>query len=354
MRRVCFLAIGVATTTIAYGQSLGPAARVPRAYREAVVAYTRGDFDQATDAMSAWSPDDLKRVVSALVDDPDDRRLAEAAAMLHTEVILHGKATTKGAVSLHLALAQAVVDKLRPASAPARHALLADIPAFQRHWYALAASVYLASTNPRGASAFIDRGLHLFKNDARLHMLAGAADEMRSHIADGNLHDREAVHAWALTPTRRTHLFAESSYRRALDLDPALEEARLRLGRVLSLRNDLKGARVELEGVARSSAPARIHYLAHLFLGAVAEYQSALAVARREYSDALAIGPDCQTPYIALTFVEQAMGHDAAARDLMARYAALSMDASPDPWWDYQNGGIDQESLVWLRQQVMQ
>jgi hypothetical protein len=123
---------------------------------------------------------------------------------------------------------------------------------------------------------------------------------------------------------------------------------------LLSLRNDLKGARVELEHVARSPAPARIRYLAHLFLGAVAEYQSLLADARREYSDALAIAPDCQTPYVALTFVEQAMGHADAAHELMARYAALSKDAAADPWWDYQNGGLDAESLVWLRRQVIE
>jgi tetratricopeptide (TPR) repeat protein len=358
VRRVLILAIGMTTTAFAYGQTPGPAAGVPRAYREAVVAYTRGDFDEATDAISAWSPEGLKRIISALIDAQDDWRLAGAAALLHTEFILRGKATTQAAVSLHLTLAQALVDTLRPASAPKQNAPKqnaprADIPAFQRHWYALAGSVYLASTDPRGARVFIDRGLHLFKNDARLHMLAGAADEMRSHIADGNLHDRAAVHAWALAATRRTHLYAEGSYRRALELDPALEEAHLRLGRVLSLRNELKGARAELEPVARSSAPARIRYLAHLFLGAVAEYQSDLGVARREYSDALSIGPDCQTPYIALTFVEQAMGHDASARELMARYAALSKEATPDPWWDYQNGGIDQESLIWLRQQVM-
>jgi tetratricopeptide (TPR) repeat protein len=157
----------------------------------------------------------------------------------------------------------------------------------------------------------------------------------------------------AMSPARRTLLFAESHYRRALEFDPALEEARLRLGRVLSLRNDLKGARLELEPLARSAALPRIRYLAHLFLGAVAEYQNDLAAARVAYLDALSIGPDCQTPYIALTFVEQAMGHGDSARALMARYAALSKDTTRDPWWAYQNGGIDAESLVWLRQQAM-
>jgi Flp pilus assembly protein TadD len=175
---------------------------------------------------------------------------------------------------------------------------------------------------------------------------------MRSHIADNNLHDRETVH---LTPPggRRTLLFAESRYRRAIDLDPALDEARLRLGRVISLRNEPAAARKELERVARDSMIPRLRYLARLFLGAVAEYQNELTAARAEYREALALGPACQTPYIALAFVESALGHDGAAHDLMERYAALSADAALDPWWFYQNGGVDEDSLIWLRGQVM-
>jgi tetratricopeptide (TPR) repeat protein len=352
MRRLCILTIAIVTPPIAYGQSLGRPERLPTIYREAVLAYQRGDVDKAADAVVMWPPEYLRRAISALVDDHDER-LSESAVMLHTEIVLRGKATTKAAVSLHVTLAQAVVDKLQPAGALTRHPLLPDIAAFQRRWYALIGSFYLARTDPTTATVYIDRGLHLFNNDARLHMLAGTADEMRTHIADGNLHDREVIHLPAMSPARRTLLFAESRYRRALEFDPALEEARLRLGRVLSLRNDLKGARLEFEPLARNSALPRIRYLAHLFLGAVAEYQNDLAAARVEYLDALSIGPDCQTPYIALTFVEQAMGYGDSARELMARYAALSKDTTPDPWWAYQNGEIDAESLVWLRQQAM-
>jgi tetratricopeptide (TPR) repeat protein len=153
---------------------------------------------------------------------------------------------------------------------------------------------------------------------------------------------------------RRALVLAESSYRRALDLDATLDEARLRLGRVISLRNDQKAARMELERVARHAEIPRLQYLAHLFLGAVAEYQNDFATARADYRAALAIGPACQTPYIALSSVDAALGHDVTARDLMARYAAVSAEAAPDPWWFYQNGGIDEESLVWLRQQAWQ
>src|SRR5579864_7762286 len=339
MAQVCIAVAGLLIATAAQGQSRG-LGRVGKPYADAVVAYRQGDFERAADALARWSPDDLKRAAAVLANARDDDwQIRAAAAMAHIQVILSGKANVTSPISLHVALAQTIVDKLESAD-------------FGRRWYALASSIYLATTDPRNASAFTDRGQRLFKNDARLHMLAGTAEEMRSHIADGNLHDRQSIR---LTPPggRRTLLAAEVHYRRALELDPTLDEARLRLGRVVFLRNDLKAARIELEPVARGSILPRLRYLAHLFLGAMAEFQNDFTGARVEYREALAIGPECQTPYISLTFVEQALGHADTARDLMARYAGLSPDAASDPWWFYQNGGIDEESLAWLRQQVM-
>jgi hypothetical protein len=340
MGRASVAVVGFVVAALATGRSHEAEALLPQPYVDAVPEFRRGDFERAATTLAGWSPEALKRAASTLANEHDtDWRLRAAAAMAHIEVVLSGRADTNAAFSLHVALAQTIVDKLETRD-------------FGRRWYALASSIYLASTDPRTASLFIDRGQRLFKNDARLHMLAGAADEMRSHIADGNVHDRQTIR---LTPPSgsRTLLLAESNYRRALELDHTLDEARLRLGRVFFLRNDPKAAHVQLEPVARGSARPRLRYLAHLFLGAVAEYQHDLAGARLEYHDALAICPECQTPYISLTFVEQALGHNEAARDLMARYAALSPDAAADPWWFYQNGGIDEESLDWLRQQVV-
>jgi tetratricopeptide (TPR) repeat protein len=340
MGRVSLFVAGLVAAAVPYKSSLGPRPGLPAPYLEAVLAYRRGDIDNAVDRLGAWRPEALKRAATAAADGADDWRLRASAAMLHVEVILHGKATTDAPVSLHMALAERIIDKL-------------DSADFRRRWYSLAGSVYLARTDPTGASTYIDRGQRLFKDDARLHMLAGAVNELRSHLADSNLHDRVTVR---ITPPggRRALVLAESSYRRALDLDSTLDEARLRLGRVISLRNDQKAARMELERVARHAEIPRLQYLAHLFLGAVAEYQNDFATARADYRAALAIGPACQTPYIALSSVDAALGHDVTARDLMARYAAVSAEAAPDPWWFYQNGGIDEESLVWLRQQAWQ
>ena len=92
------------------------------------------------------------------------------------------------------------------------------------------------------------------------------------------------------------------------------------------------------------AATTRVRYLAHLFRGFVAASEHDFVSARHEYEAALALGSSWQTPYIALTFVEQAMGRDEIARELIARFAAGSNRPAPDdPWWTYQSGGLDEE-----------
>jgi tetratricopeptide (TPR) repeat protein len=317
------------------------------AYNDAVVRYQQGDADIAAERIASWSATDLKQAEQVSIRNHNQVRWAESAAMLHTEVVLRGKVTTPSAISLHLGLAEAILENT------AHEDLSRDFVAFRRRWYALAASRFLSRTNPDAAFGYVDRGLHLFRDDGRLRMLAGIVEEMRAHVTDGNLHDRETIAVALPTAARRRLVSAEGEYRHALELEPTLDEARVRLGRVLSLRNELNAARRELEMVT-GAATTRVRYLAHLFRGFVAESEHDFASARHEYEAALELGPSWETPYIALTFVEQAMGRDEIARELMARFAAGSNRPVPDdPWWTYQSGGLDEESLVWLREQVM-
>ena len=148
-------------------------------------------------------------------------------------------------------------------------------------------------------------------------------------------------------------LVAETSYRRARSLDPQMFEARLRLGRVLFLKRDMDAARREFESVANGAADERLSYLAHLFLGGVHQFQNDVADARLEYEAALRLAPQYQTPYVALSFLEQMAGRQARASELQTALAALPAPAARDPWWDYQNGMFDEDVLTWLRAHVV-
>jgi tetratricopeptide (TPR) repeat protein len=353
--------------------------RDPRlaSYLEAVEAYQRGEVDRAGDALAGWAAGDLKRAVARLAEDrrvwlkkltesgesdKPERVPAEAAAMLHTEIFLvvaQRAGVGHEMASLHADLAGLLVRSLAlderdtrglpPGRLAALGAILEGIARFQEHWYSLVVSVSLSQTNPEAASTVIDRGLSHLKDSARLQMLAGVTEEARARMFNGNLHDRLVVSGMRVSQARARLVEAQKHYRRAANRDPRLFEARLRLGRVLYLRNQPREARRELDAVARDSGDGRLLYLAHLFRGALNEYDDDLEAARQEYEAALALGPDYQTPYLALSYVEHLTGRGDRARELLALLTDIVEPAEDDPWRAYQNGARDDEALAWLR-----
>jgi tetratricopeptide (TPR) repeat protein len=229
-----------------------------------------------------------------------------------------------------------------------------ELATFRERWYSLAASVFLASTDPENANQFVTRGLDLFKKSARLRTLAGEVYELRAHVRFADLHDRSIIAAMRPSPARHDLLSAINRYQAALDEDPSFAVARLRLGRTLAMVNRIEPAREALEAAAKVPDDPSISYLAQLFLGALYSYERDYAAARSAFHAALEAKPMCQTPYIALAFVERMTGHDDAARTLFERFSSWqSAPLEADPWWAYQNGGLDEDSLLWLRAKVV-
>jgi tetratricopeptide (TPR) repeat protein len=323
-------------------------------YRAAVAAYRHGDIDLAAGLLANRPAESIKRAARALLTDEDDWRVAGAMAMLHTELVLRGRSISGPEVSLNMNLGLEIVESPRLARVHGDRAQQQQIAEFQERWYALAASVFLASTDPAGADRFVTRGLGVFKKSARLRMLAGAVDELRAHNLSADLHDRSVIAAMRPSRARSNLLGAVSSYQAALAENPLLAEARLRLGRTLALLNRVEPAREALQAAAAAGDPV-VTYLAQLFLGALSSYQRDYAAARQAFQAALELRPMCQTPYIALAFAERMSGHDAAVGELFERFGAWqSAPLEADPWWAYQNGGLDDDSLEWLRERVVE
>ena len=86
---------------------------------------------------------------------------------------------------------------------------------------------------------------------------------------------------------------AERAYRQALVADSTSDEARLRLGRVLSLKGNDVDARTNLESLLNQTHDARIVYLVHLFLAQIDARRHDDEDAAGEY-----IGRDCCSPVI--------------------------------------------------------
>jgi tetratricopeptide (TPR) repeat protein len=130
---------------------------------------------------------------------------------------------------------------------------------------------------------------------------------------------------------------AEQLYKRALERNPTLAEARIRLGRVLGLRGRHQEA-VEQLRLGRTAEEPVLQFYAHLFLGREFEVLGNGGEARQSYERAAALEPTAQSPLLGLSRVAEQAGDRAAAREFVARILALPPDDSDraDPWWVYE------------------
>ncbi len=339
-------------------------------YRNAVVSYQRGSFASAARAVNSWSIAELHRVVqfalgtrnggptSGFAGEHIGGPTPEAAAMLHTEIVLRGPSTTTLPDSVQLELAELLIrgmDRVRQRTALVDREEALE---FQQRWYVLVASYFLAGTNPRAAERWLDRAASLSRGDRQLtgaqawvDLTTGVTFELAAHLLDPECRRASCADTNAQSQRPGRLRFAAAAYERALERDPSLVEARLRLGRVRFLRSDRRGAESELRRALAEATTARQRYLAHLFLGELAQVGKSFSQARREYEAARAEGPQFQAAYIAIGFVAQLVGDTAALKELSAT-AARSDEAMRDPWSGYQNGALDEDTLEWLRAKV--
>jgi tetratricopeptide (TPR) repeat protein len=132
---------------------------------------------------------------------------------------------------------------------------------------------------------------------------------------------------------------AETMLRRATEIDPALDEARVRLGRVQAKRGESQAA---LETLSRLQAPkteAGFVYLARLFEGEIHEGLQQYDRAEAAYRAANAALPSAESAQIALAHLLHQMGRrDEALERVNALATGASTDARNDPWLLYLAG----------------
>jgi len=112
-------------------------------------------------------------------------------------------------------------------------------------------------------------------------------------------------------------------FQTALDVQPDLHEARLRLGRVEWQRGHRAKAERLYREVLAAESGAELRYLAQLFLGRIQEDQGLFDAAASSYRAALALDPESQTALLALSHSLYRLGADEDSRDLVERSLAL-------------------------------
>ena len=298
-------------------------------YTQAIDLFRRGEDELALKKLAGVMAFEAIRERDALFDafeskwrGDSDRAAAmmRGAAMLHTARAFAALTrNNNGEFGHQLQFAQAYVEKLASRDRRA---------GFVRTWPLMVLALLHEGRMVLAATEFGRRFRDPGGDSPELLVALGATEEMAWWIH----HEEDA------DPGVKGDLKdAERHYRQALIISPAFTEARVRLGRVLALRDDPEG--IKILGQIGESAEAPYRYLARLFEGDVFEKRGDTAEAEQRYSDAVALIPTAQSAYMALAHVRHARGARAeAAQDVRSTTAARGVLDTADPWFWYSRG----------------
>jgi tetratricopeptide (TPR) repeat protein len=322
------LATSLIASRAASAQTL-PAAAPPGSYSYSQILdrYQHGDTD-ALAALIALSDTDVAFGQKVIVDAFERSRGGDGspawlrlrvAALIHVEAAFDLADRDPGRAYRHLRVAREYLDT---SAERGRDSFVRDcwvmLIAFYQGRFELVRAHELAQAAHESAG-----------DSPELWLAAGVTEEM----------------AWMMTHADDYHGFiagdlkeAESAYRKALAAQPDLVEARLRLGRVLTLRGDIDGALRVLDAL-RSIDDAGFRYLADLFAGDALERGGRAPAAEQRYIAAFAALPEGQSARLALAHLRHAAGARAAAAEA-ANAAALDrrVGETVDPWFWYSRG----------------
>lgn len=263
-----------------------------------------------------------------------------AAVMLHTD----RESFERTPKSPETALRCGVLVHGRKAERLAEFVLLQpNGPEFVRRFYLAAA----LQAHTRGC--FLDArrwsrvGLRRFPKDALLNLALGTTTESVAFVTPPprslrpNPTTAQVKQAQGAASQYRD-LWEESrrAFEEAVGADPSLDEAGLRLGRVLLRLEKNERARALFEAILARSTDPQLRYLAHLFLGRIHEQAGRAREADAKYGAALAILPASQVAAVAVAHLRETQGQVAEARDVLERALAHTRKRTvADPYWEY-------------------
>jgi tetratricopeptide (TPR) repeat protein len=126
---------------------------------------------------------------------------------------------------------------------------------------------------------------------------------------------------------------AERLFRRALAIEPALAEARVRLAHILSDAGRHNEAAAELRQVAAARRPQFVDYYASLMTGRVSRTRGQLDAARAAFERAAGVYPNAPAPRLALSELALASGNREESLARLRQAAPSERVDVDEPWW---------------------
>jgi tetratricopeptide (TPR) repeat protein len=332
-------------------------------WTDAVIRHEPGTLDAHAESIGMWSWQRLKPVLDYLRGRAD-ASLRLRAATLYLDVALRveleqrpryptegrvlqaqdGRALGSGDMDPHIWWGRQVLvlqakGSRKPFEGPNRDHAIA--------WYRTTSAMLARNFSLSNLEPHIRAALDEIPDDAGILFDAGCLAETFAAPSIQAVVPRKKRSSFAfplqISGVERTRdenlLEAERYFRRALERDATMTEARVRLGRVLAVRGRTAEAARELELAAAMSGPPVVHYFAELFRGDTLERLGSARAAAEAFDRAAALFPSAQSPRLALSALRMERGEEAAARAAIERVwnrpAAGAAGQSEDPWWDY-------------------
>ena len=284
---------------------------------------------------------------------PRGARSGSAAAppLLYNErvtLVRDGELYGDGRGDWNLPFARSLLDvlvRLSPATAKA------EAP-FVSQWYHAVSAYLFADGNHADAKPHLAHAAELLPDDPHVLFDRGTFAETLGLPVYQTVLDDPAVRgsrnaAEGIPPEARTNGEAERLYQRALAVDPAYVEARVRLARLLEQRGQHDEAAAQI-ATALDAAPAGVPgFYARIVAGRIASAQGRFEDARRHYRGALESHPNAQSALLGASHAALML---ADARETLVplehlNAAGAGSDAA-DPWLIYAMGaGRDVDAL---------
>jgi tetratricopeptide (TPR) repeat protein len=316
--------------------------------------YRTGDRAAAVATVGLWSQRQVEAETERLLDSLRREARGRTAEPAEVDATIRASVALMTDASLR-ALGQADPRRVRWAVTAAARLLheMPTSPDFAARFYEAAGLALHFIGDLAGAYEMVSEGRRRVGDDAGLLLALGAVIETAAALRTYELpagrrpsRAREEPQfviegeegAGGRLP--RTDLAdAQAALTRALQRDASLLEARLRLGRVLLLRDKAREALPELELVGReSSDPAQV-YMARMLEGRCRDRLGDAQGAAEAFEAAVALVPRAQAGLVALGRARDRMGENRRAQDAFAE--AMEPESDPDPWLDYLKGRHD-------------
>ena len=348
------------------------AARDWTSWLDAVNTHVAGEHDDAVTRVAPWSLGQLDALLSEVARQPDQGvRVVERALILHMDIAIvyrrtdgydlpagpgdvtllnDGRAVGQMSRTVHWEFARRLLERL---------ANRAERLRIGRPFYRATGALLQAWAEYPELTAHLAAGQRLLGGDAVLFLYEGtmqqayAGPRMQRFFDDrrrAEARERPSVNTrlppaadaaargrvtlpGALPSARAARSQAARLFRRALAIDPALAEARVRLAHVLGDDGGHDAAAAELERAMAKPLPPVLDYYAALLTGREARARGRLDAARVAFERAAELYPTAQAPHLGLSELAIARNDpDAALARLQARAGAARSDAA-DPWW---------------------